>query len=129
MDFDGLNLFIALALLLGHGALHVAVINRVHAWPLPEAVLHRFRQLHDLLIIVCPAMFLWCYGFHGPRLAFGGSWHLVPLPILAYLVVCGTVAAAVPVMAVNRLLHRPPRLQLSNHTQNVDISRRLGFRP
>jgi hypothetical protein len=129
MGIDWLNLAAILALSLGHAALLVAIINRVHAWPLAHRVLHRMRQGHDLLVVLLPALFVWFYGFSGPRLLFGGWWYLVPVSVLAYLAVCGSVAAALPVIALKRWRWRPPALQLSNHSERIDIAKRLGYRP
>src|SRR4029453_3969009 len=84
----------------GHTALIVAIVNRVHAWPLPMPLLHRFRQGHDLVIVVLPILFAWLAGFRGPRLFFGGTWHALPFPLLVYLAVCGAVALALPAIAI-----------------------------
>jgi uncharacterized protein len=129
MDVNWLNLFVVLALAAGNAALLVAIINRLHARPWPRALLHHLRQVHDVLIVLLPALFIWRFGLSEPRLVYGGSWHLLPLPVLAYLAVCGTVALALPVALFVRCRVRPPGCQLSNHSHRVDISGRLGFRP
>jgi predicted MPP superfamily phosphohydrolase len=129
MSFDGRNLLIFLALSVGHAALLIAVINRLHALALPRFLLKGFRALHDVLIVACPAAFLWFCGLHGPQLLYGGSWHLVPLPVLAYLVICGTIALALPIIAARRILARPPHLLVSNHSQRLDIAQQLRHRP
>ncbi|HTI49309.1 MAG TPA: metallophosphoesterase, partial [Planctomycetaceae bacterium] len=128
MGFDGSNLLLILALSLGHAALLVAIVNRVHAWALPLGLLHRMRQFHDILIVALPALFVWRYGIHEPGLLRGGSWHHLPLAVQTYLVVCGVVAAALPVLALRRWLKSTPPLQLSNHSHVVDVTRRLGYR-
>jgi predicted MPP superfamily phosphohydrolase len=129
MEVDWLNLFIILALTAGHAALFIAILNRLHARPWPRPLLHHLRQLHDALIVALPVYFVWRFGFSEPRLVYGGSWHLLPTPVLTYLAVCGTVALALPAAAICRWQMRPPHCQISNHSQRIDISRRLGFRP
>src|SRR6516164_6196606 len=100
MQIAWLNVFIFCVLTIGHAALIVAIVNRVHAWPLPVRVLHRFRQGHDLVIVILPVVFACLAGFRGPRLFFGGSWHELPFPVLVYLGVCGAVALTLPGVAV-----------------------------
>jgi predicted MPP superfamily phosphohydrolase len=129
MPIDWLNVLLFCALSVGHAALIVAVTNRVHAWPLPKRFLHRFRQGHDLVIVLLPIVFAWLAGLGGERLFFGGSWHDLPFPLLVYLVVCGAVAASLPGVAVYRRLVATTRLQLSQRSQVFDIARELGFRP
>jgi uncharacterized protein len=129
MDVDWRNVLIILALTAGHIALLIAVINRLHARPWPRALLHHLGQIDDILIVTLPALFVWQYGMSEPRLLSGGSWHLLPTPLLCYLAVCGVVALAIPANALIRWRSGPPACQMTNHTQRVDISRRLGFRP
>lgn len=129
MDIDWRNLAAILAFSLGHAALLVACLNRIHAWPLRRVVLHRFCEVCELLVFLLPALFVWFYGLHGPRLLAGGSWHVLPLPVLAYLVVCGVIALAIPAIAALRWTRPLPRIQLSNHTERIDIGKRLGFIP
>lgn len=129
MDVDWSNLLIILALAAGQAALFIAIINRLHARPWPHLLLHRLRQVDDVLIVALPAFFVWRYGLSEPYLVYGGSWHLLPTPLLAWLAVCGAVFMTLPVTALRRWCARPPRCQLSNHSNRVDIARRLGFPP
>jgi hypothetical protein len=104
MAIDWGNVLLFCALTMGHAALIVAIVNRVHAWPLPMPLLHRFRQAHDLVIVILPVIFAGLAGFRGPQLFFGGSWHDLPFFLLVYLAVCGAVALALPVVALYRRL-------------------------
>src|SRR5260221_14760069 len=115
MRFDWLNCLLFLALSAGHAALVVAIINRAHARPLPQKLLHRVRQLHDVVIVLLPALFVWLAGLRGPRILYGGSWHQLPSAVLAYLAVCGVVALALPVIAIRRRLAGQIPMQISNH--------------
>ena len=129
MQIDWLNLALFVVLSVGHAAFVVALINRLHALPLPLAVLHRSRQLHDLVIVLLPALFAWYAGVHGPGLFKpGAAWHLLPLPLLAYLAVCGVVALSIPAVAAYRWT-RKPAMQLSQQSRTIDVADELGFRP
>src|SRR5438128_493031 len=84
MQIDWINVLLMAGLALGNAAFIIAVLNRLHANPWPHALLHRFRQIHDLLIVSMPMAFVWFYGLNGPRLLFGGEWRHLPLSVLAY---------------------------------------------
>src|SRR5437879_5470397 len=113
MQIAWINVVILCVLSVGHAALIVAVTNRVHAWPLPKRLLHRFRQGHDLVIVLLPMIFAWLAGFRGERLFFGGLWHTLPLSLLVYLAVCGAVALSLPAVALHRQLAAKSRAQLA----------------
>jgi predicted MPP superfamily phosphohydrolase len=129
MQISWLNLLVFCVLSVGHAALMVAIVNRLHAWPLPFVVLHRLRQLHDLAVVILPATFAWLAGFTGLRLLYGGSWFDLPPALLVYLAVCGAVALALPGVAIYRRIARNVRLQLAGHSTTIDIEQELGFRP
>jgi predicted MPP superfamily phosphohydrolase len=129
MQIAWLNVLMFCALTVGHAALIVAIVNRVHAWPLPVRVLHRFRQGHDIVIVILPVVFACLAGFRGPRLFFGGGWHELPFLLLVYLAVCGAVAAALPGVAVYRRLVKSADLQVGGSSTTIDLARELGFRP
>lgn len=129
MEINWLNLVIFCGLSLGHAAFVVAFVNRLHAIPLPVSVLHRSRQLHDLINVLLPALFAWFAGLRGPELFLKNStWHLLPTPLLAYLTVCGVVTLSLPAIAIYRKT-RQAVLQLSNHARTIDVAAELGFRP
>jgi predicted MPP superfamily phosphohydrolase len=129
MQIDWLNLLLFTAYSVGHAALIIALTNRVHALPWSVAVLHRTRQLHDLVIFILPAVFAWFAGVRGARLfVVGASWSSLPVPLLIYLAVCGAVALSLPGVALYRLVRRTPLLK-SYRSQTVDITHELGFRP
>ena len=129
MQIAWLNVFVFCAMSIGHAALIVAIVNRVHAWPLPVRVLHRFRQGHDLVIVILPVMFACLAGFRGPRLFFGGNWHELSFPLLVYLAVCGAVALTLPAVAVYRRLAGSSELQVGGKSTTIDLALELGFRP
>ena len=129
MEFNWLNILIFCGLTLGHAAFIVALVNRVHGWPVPLPVLHYLRLAHDLVILILPAVFAWFCGVQGPGLFFAGSgWHRLPVALLAYLAVCGVVALSLPVITLYRVCRRPPN-QVSKQSQIIDVAQELGYRP
>lgn len=129
MEINWLNIVIFGALTVGHAAFVVALINRVNAWHLPLSLLHCLRLLHDLVIVILPALFAWFYGAAGPNLFIDGhTWHLLPVALLAYLTVCALVALSLPFITLYRISLKPAN-QVSNHSRIVDITAELGFRP
>src|SRR5665213_66219 len=91
MEINWLNLLLFCGLSLGHVALLVALVNRIHGRPLPLLFLDCIRLLHDLVMVLLPALFSWFFGINGPALFFSDSglpnsgWHVLPVPVLAYL--------------------------------------------
>lgn len=129
MPLDLPNLLITLALALGHAALVVAVVNRLHACRLPHAVLHPVRLAHDLVIAGGPVLFAWLAGFGGPGLFFGGTWIQLPAWLLAYLAACGVAAVAAIAVALRRICQTPPPNLISNHSTLLDLGMALPKRP
>jgi len=129
MQIAWLNVVLFFILTVGHAALMVAIINRIHAWPLPMPVLHRFRQIHDLVVVILPVMFARQFGFRGERLFCGGNWFVLPASLLVYLALCGAAALALPVVILYRRLANNSRLQISGRSATIDIARELGYRP
>jgi predicted MPP superfamily phosphohydrolase len=129
MQIAWFNVLLFCVLSVGHAAFMVAIVNRIHAWPLPFAVMHRIRQLHDLLVVILPVAFAWLTGFQGPRLFSGGNWFDLPPTLLVYLVVCGAMALALPGVAIYRHIAAKNCLQLADRSTTIDIEQVLGFRP
>jgi len=129
MQISWLNIAIFAALAVGHAALIVAFVNRLHSCRVPLPLLHCMDLLHDLVIVAAPGLFAWFFGLHGPRLMFvGPAWHLIPVSILAYLTVCAVIALSIPFITIYRLCQRPAN-QLSNQSRTIDMAAELGFRP
>ena len=129
MEINWINILLFGGLTLGHAALVVALVNRIHGRPWPLPLLHCLRQLHDLVIVILPALFAWFFGVNGPELFFSSpGWHRLPVVLLAYLAVCGVVALSLPLITLYRVSRRPPN-QISKQSQTIDVARALGFRP
>lgn len=129
MEFSWPSALVIVVLSCGNAALLIGAINRLYSLPWPDRVLHRLRQIHDLLMVGLPIAFVWCIGVRGPRLLLGGSWNDLPWPLTGYLFACGFAAAVIPAVAWRRRQAHPPELQLSNHSLLVDVAARLGYRP
>jgi hypothetical protein len=120
-----MSYLVALLFLAGHGALAVAVINRLHSTGIPRPWL----KVCDLC---------WFGYLLGVPLAAGWYWRVVSLGgrgplralVVAYIALC---CVAILVAAVHRVLYlargQATAQQLSNHTQSLAIDQRLGHRP
>ncbi len=129
MEISWFNLLLMALFSLGHAALMIGIVNRLHGLPLAEGLLHAARKLHDLLIAAFPVSLLWFFGVHGPGLMYGGAWWKLPPVMLAYLAVCGATAAGLPVVALKRRWARPIAQQTLQRSTRHDIAGRLGYRP
>jgi len=124
-----LDAILLLAALLGHCALWISILNRVHG-------LGIYRRLVDLTTVVTLALlplapaavvaeWLWP-GLCPPLTALVANSRLRS----GYLAVCWIAAAVVTVDWLRRKLWAtPPALLTSNHTRRVNIAERLGHVP
>ncbi len=123
------NLIILIVLCGGHTQVVVMLINRLHARPIPPRVLRGLRYLHDVLVVGFPILLFWRVGFGTNALLADGSWSTLSLGWMIYLGVTLVGATGFTASVVRWWIHRPPRVQLSNHSQMVDIAAQLGFQP
>lgn len=123
------NLGMLALISIGNAALVIAILNRMHALPWPQWILHRSRQAHDLWIVAFPALIVWFVGLTGPTVLRGGEWRQVWVVLLAYFVVCVVVAAVLPVIAILRWLAMPPACLVEHRETTIDVAERLGYRP
>ncbi len=124
-----INLLILLLLVVGHTELVTTFINRIHGLPLPERFLKQLRHLHDVWVPLFPVLLFWLVGVRGARLLFGGSWFQLSGFWRAYLLLCAVGTVGFVVHLLRFRLERKPELLLSNHSQTVDMIKRLGRRP
>lgn len=122
---------VLLIVLAGHAQCVVAVVNRLHALPLPCPLLRRVRQAHNLLMAAAPALLVWFAASHGPALigAGGSQWSTLGWGWWSYFAVCAVGAAGLLVAAGRYALRRLPALQTSNHSTIVDITEECGRLP
>jgi predicted MPP superfamily phosphohydrolase len=113
----------------GNAALLAAGLNWMYAQLYPRWLLKICRVSCGLLILAMPVALWWLYGF-----ALPAGWDLndtTPRNVAAaYVLVCWVLGLGVfPLITLRRLTRRRPGPLLSNHTQTVDIARRLGYKP
>lgn len=124
-----INLCLLAVLAAGHAELLVTLVNRVHALPVPCGRLRHLRHVHDVLIPAFPIALVWWVGIRGPGLLAGGSWADIPWGWRIYLSICGVGVLGLCWSAVRWCLRTIPEVQISNHTEVIDIAARLGRRP
>jgi predicted MPP superfamily phosphohydrolase len=111
----------------GHAALMVFLLNRLYALPLPKKVLHAIRFIIGVLILTGPIALLLVGGW---RLSAFEPRTPGDLALLAYLALCGLIGfVALPALTLRRNLQPGPAVLLSNHTRDIDIAARLGYKP
>ncbi len=111
----------------GHTALWVAMFNRVHALPFPCRLISALEKVHVLFLVAGPvAVTGWMLGGFRAHASFAAL--LTEYPVLAgYAFVCCGIAIFIPVIWSVRKVTDLQLLQpLSNHTEQVDVSRELG---
>jgi predicted MPP superfamily phosphohydrolase len=124
-----LNLLLLVLLTAGHTELLVTFVNRAHSFKIARPKLRRLRHLDDVLIAAFPLALLWWVGLNGPAVLRGGSWSELSLGWKAYFALCGFGCAGLIWSSVRWRLRRPAGVQLSNHSQTIDVAARLGYRP
>jgi len=128
MGIAGLLLFAGACT--GHAVLCVAGLNRLYGLALPRRLLKAMRGLDGLLILAGPVVFWGVWGFdlsRGLGLYAEGAWRTA---LAGYALFCCVAGFGVlPAVTLRRLLRRRPAALLSNHTDAVDVSARLGFKP
>lgn len=126
---DWLNAVLLGLLVLGHTTLWITFVNRTHAWPLGCRTLRRIRHVHDVMIPLFPIVLVWQVGLSGPCLLQGGSWSSLNWFWLVTVGICGLGLLWLGRVSLRSVTARPPALQLSNHSQVLDVTRTLGRRP
>lgn len=125
----GLNVLLFLALIAGHTELIVMFVNRMHARRIRCGTLRYLRKIHDVLIPLFPVLLVWYAGLTGPGLLVGGSLTDLPIGWVIVFAICLVGFAGLCYSALRSLLYRLPQIQLSNHSQTIDVEKKLGFTP
>src|SRR5579871_5613097 len=125
-----LTVVLALLALLGHAALWVGFVNRVHATAAPRGVVKVFSTGGHALLAVLPlvAAGRWWYSGESPLdwLSACGQNNLVRL----YLVPCWLIGAVILLVWTNRRFFTPvPAALRSRRTTVVDIAKIVGHKP
>ena len=128
MVIVGLLLFVGACT--GHAVCCVAGLNWLYGLALPRRLLKAMRGLDALLILAGPVVFWGAFGFDlvpvlGQRPEDG--WHQA---LAVYAMLCWAAGfGMLPPVTLARWRRRRPAALLSNHTDTVDVSARLGFKP
>ena len=120
-----MNWLIFLLLIAGNCEVWVALVNRVHAWPLSRERLRTLRHIHDLILVVFPFALVGGLGLTGPRLLLGGSWSEVSGVWWFVLSVAGVGFLSLFVNTLCYWLRRPPHVLRQEHRNLVDLEARL----
>ncbi len=123
------NLCLLLVLSAGHAELWVALINRLHAFPIAHGGLRHIRHVHDAALLLFPAALLWFVGLHGPRLLTYGRWSDLSPAWSVVLVSCAVGVVSLVVSAARHQWAPPPAAVLAERSEVVDIARELGVSP
>jgi len=109
-----MDVALLLLALLGHAALWVALVNRIHAQGLPRWII-KLTTTSSLLLMACipVAAACWCFAW-GPALQAlrdGTFFRSLPAGAMFYLLICWIGAAVtIPRWVRRHLLHRPPAI-------------------
>ena len=124
-----LHLVLLAAVAGGFALLVVGTVNRVHAFPLSYAVLHRIRQGHDLLIVGFALAIFAGAGWFGPQLLRGGQLDQVGFGWRFVGVVCLSSLAVSLLASCARALRPRPVAWTGSRSRVVDIAAELGRTP
>lgn len=113
----------------GHFALGMAAVNRVHATGMPMWISRGTTWLIQLVAFGLPcALAGWLYG--DGLAGAPARWETLPWGFWTYAVACSLVAAGPFIQWIlDRLKVRPPRHLKSEERQIVDVIESLGRRP
>jgi predicted MPP superfamily phosphohydrolase len=122
-----LFLLLFLAASAGHASILVVAINYLYGTRFRGRWVTGTRQLLQVGVVAGPLLFLFLWG---GDLWSGNDWFALPPLLVVYLFACWLIGFGVfPFITVQRLRRRPPIELASNHTQTLDVARRLGHKP
>ncbi|MDB5390968.1 MAG: hypothetical protein JWM11_6614 [Planctomycetaceae bacterium] len=107
----------------------VAIVNRLHGYPLPEWLIHVSHKIHYLLLLFVPAVILLATGWYGPKLLRGGSWNDLTLAWWFVFAFFGLATLRFWWSVTRRIWRPTPRQQLRIESQQQHIGQELGRSP
>lgn len=125
-----IDLVLLLLALLGHAALWVGILNRIHSVGIRRTKVNwvtigGLAILPGVPLLVAIVVLLGGMRWNVSRLATSGPWW----PLL-YLVPCWGLAVAVSLRwLLRKFSGQWPRVLLANHSRDVNVAAGLGYRP
>ncbi|WP_437190968.1 metallophosphoesterase [Planctomicrobium sp. SH527] len=130
--FDAINWTNAglfLLLTLGHTAIWIAVINRLHGLPWSNSILKPIRHIQDLAVVSFPFLLTWFVGLNGPQLLQGGSWAELNWTWRVIVTLCSVGFLGLLHKVIRHNFLPAPRQLVEEKRTHVDIAAQLGSKP
>jgi predicted MPP superfamily phosphohydrolase len=124
-----IGLFLSLATVIGNAAVLVYSLNWWYGNPFPHRLLSVMRIVHGVLMVALPVEFWWRHGWDVTA-ALVFDWEFPgQMFVGGYVLACLVVALVVlPVITIRRMRHTS-RALIENHTQTIDMTARIGYKP
>lgn len=130
------NLFWFVGICLGHAAIAVWSHNWWYGANIPRRLADGIRFLHYLAIVAGPVAFWLAFRFDPSALFRSEAESALPyatsewqIALAGYVLICSIVGMGiVPFQLIVRRLYKPAAL-VNNHTEVVDVAKRLGHFP
>lgn len=123
------NAGIFVLLTLGHTALWIAVINRLHGLPWSNSILKPIRHVQDVAVVLFPFLLIWFVGVNGPRLLQGGSWSELSWFWQFMVALCSAAFIGLLHKVIRYNFLPDPRQLVETKRTHVDIAAQLGRKP
>jgi predicted MPP superfamily phosphohydrolase len=125
-----LYVLLAAFVVIGHGALCVAAINRVHAMSFPRWVIHTFNRIALTFCVGVPLLMAYLAWSHGMHIIGPDALDEFPWGVLFYFGVCAIVGLVlVPLELVRRWTERWPTSIVRQSTTTHNLRERVGAAP
>jgi len=118
---QAMEIFVALAVCIGHACIWTTLLNVLYSQPLPKWFLKPWRLLTGLVIVAFPLLVIRTHDgyLHAPRNLYGSGW--------LYHDACFIFGAiSLPVVTLVRNLRPRPRCVLQERTVTLDLWKALG---
>ncbi len=120
-------LMIWLAVLVGHGGLHIAIYNRINGFGWPRRLLKTIVKFFLLTTILIPIAIVFCYAPVLKEMLWGQTSVAIPAPLMVYGLLCLAVWI---VLGIPWLIWRPifglEWVQAPRECEVVDVQQAVG---
>lgn len=125
-----LDALLILLAAVGHLAIWIVVVAKVHATGLPWWTIKVFNKLVVLCCASIPLAAGWYWYEAGFPLLLAGGWRTIPWPLVAYGLGCVSLTLGpLQFWFWERVASTPPAVLQSNDSQSIDLVARLGRQP